>query len=332
MPKVSAMRNHRPIRVLIVCGPTAAGKTKLAASLARRFDGELINADSRQMYQGMSVISGKDIEPGSVASLARSVRLKQQMFALVTYDIGGVPIWLYDVVPPDKPLSASHFQLLATSVIDDIISRGKLPIVVGGSGFYLDALFGEIDSLHISPDPTLRSGLARETTAALQQRFAVEDPVRWRDMNMSDRNNSRRLVRAIEVARWKKTHRHTHADHAVFDPFWIGLRVPDEGLLSRIRDRVETRVSSGALKEAALMQNLSHDFPAASAIGLPILLRVLRGELNRTDGIKLWAQEEIRYAKRQMVWFKRQSGICWYDVKEDGINERVENDVREWYT
>lgn len=326
------MRNQRPIRVIVVCGPTAAGKTKLAASLARRFDGELINADSRQMYQGMNGISGKDITAGSIATPRRTVSLKRQKFTLVTYDIDSVPIWLYDVAAPDMPLSISHFHALATRVIEDIITRGKVPIIVGGTGFYLSSLFHTIEHLDIPQDPKFRALLGKESAEALQQMLAVSDPARWKDMNASDRDNPRRIIRALEVAAWKKKHADKHADRVPLKPLWIGLRMDEHTLLARIRDRVEARVSSGALKEAALMQNLSHDFPAASAIGLPILLRVLRGELNRTDGIKLWVQEEIRYAKRQMVWFKRQSGICWYDVKEDGVNERVENDVREWYT
>ncbi|MEK7532832.1 MAG: tRNA (adenosine(37)-N6)-dimethylallyltransferase MiaA [Patescibacteria group bacterium] len=332
MPKVSATHNHRERQVVIVCGPTATGKTKLALSLAHRFNGELINADSRQMYQGMGIISGKDIEPGTIASFAHAVTIKQQKFSLVTHDIGGIPIWLYDVASPDKPLSASHFHDLAVSVIADISARGKLPIIVGGSGFYLSFLFHEFDSLHIPPNRTLRSAFFQETTETLQQTLTVADPVRWNGMNASDRNNPRRLVRALEVASWKKTHTQKHAGNTVFNPLWIGLRTNEEALFRRIQDRVNVRLSSGALEEAKSMQHISQDLPASTTLGLRILLRLLQGEIDANQAEVLWVREEIRYAKRQMVWFKRQKDIRWYDAEEKEIDAQVEKDVRQWYT
>ncbi len=329
MPKVSATLNHHKSRVIVVCGPTATGKTKLALALAKRLNGEIINADSRQMYQGMNVISGKDFEAGSVPTVRRTVQLKRQKSELVTYSIDSIPIWLYDVAPANSSLSISHFQTLATLVIKDIVKRGGVPILVGGTGFYLASLFRRFDSLHIPQNATLRETLSVMPVDTLQEKLSVEDGARWTGMNSSDRNNPRRLIRALEVASLKKLHA---APLIEFEPFWIGLRIDNDTLSERVRDRVILRLSSGALQEAEKLRHLSADYPAASTIGLSVLYRFLRGEISRDSAIELWTQEEIRYAKRQVTWFTRQPGIHWYDAEESTLDDLVEKDVRQWYT
>ncbi len=332
MPKVSATHKDHLPRVIVVCGATATGKTKLAISLAHRFDGEIINADSRQMYQGLSIISGKDIAPGSSATVRRTVLLKGQKIVLLTYDIDSVPVWLYDVASVEDPLSVSHFQELAAGVMKDIVSRGKVPIVVGGTGFYLESLFHTIDSLQIPQNPEFRKMLSGEGAQLLSQKLRIVDPKRWKGMNMSDRNNPRRLLRALEVAAWKKTHTNKQKYQTQFEPIWIGLTVDEDEIARRIRDRVEARLSSGALEEAKTMQHLPDILPAASTIGLSILLRHARGEIDRDQVAELWEREEMRYAKRQMVWFKRQSGFRWYDAGDEAVSNQVVKDLHQWYT
>lgn len=331
MPKASATPDH-PLRIVVICGSTATGKTKLAVSLARRFNGEIINADSRQMYAGLTVISGKDTEPGSIPADRKTRIFRGKKFPLVTYEINAVPIWLYDITQVGNALSVSHFVFLASSVIEDITRRGKLPILVGGTGFYLSSLLGNVGTLQVPQNKQLREKLAKMTVTSLQQMLATGDIVRWRHMNVSDRNNPRRLIRAIEVAEWKKNHKLRVTRQGLCDAFWAGLSLGDEALSQRIRDRVDKRYATGALQEAQSLQYLAHDLPAMSAIGLPILIRENSGEISHEDARSLWVRKELQYAKRQKTWFLRQEEIRWYDALDDSLDTRVEKDVRQWYT
>src|SRR3989338_2288959 len=136
MPKVSATPNHHKSRVIVVCGPTATGKTKLAISLAKRCNGELVSADSRQIYKHVDIISGKDISPGAPSTVRKIMRYRDEEYRLVTYDIDAIPVWLYDVITPYQQCSISLYRFFAQTAIDDISSRGKLPIIVGGAGLY----------------------------------------------------------------------------------------------------------------------------------------------------------------------------------------------------
>lgn len=331
MPKASAIPNHAP-RILVICGPTATGKTKLAVSLAHTFNGEIINADSRQMYTGLTIISGKDIEPGSIPIDKQTHVFRGKKFPLVTYEINEIPIWLYDVAQISEALSVSHFVSLASLVIRDIVRRNKLPILVGGTGFYLSALLGNPDTLLVPQNLLLRNELSKKTRIHLQRDLAIKDSMRWQRMNQSDRNNPRRLIRAIEVAEWKKHHSIRKPKLIAYDAFWVGLSLDDEALSQRIRDRVDQRIQAGANFEAKSMQFLTHDLPATSAIGLPILILENTGELSHEDARSLWIRKEIQYAKRQKIWFKKQKHIHWYDALDNSLDARVVTDVHQWYT
>jgi len=334
MPKVSGIHNitNSPKRVLIICGPTATGKTKLAVALAKRFNGELVNADSRQVYQGLSIISGKDIPAGENPVFHERVVIKGDTFSLVTYDLNSIPIWLYDVAPPTKPLSIAYFHAIASFVIEDIVKRKKLPIVVGGTGYYLSSFFHSIDTLDVPNNALLRLSLKDASVDTLQQKLTVADPARWKDMNNSDRNNSRRLIRALEVADWKATHAVKKKEKKSYDIRMIGLRVADERERSRIQERVELRFEQGVLEEAKTLRTISTNLPAASTLGLSTLIRYVNGECSLEEAQKTWVREECQYAKRQMVWFKAQSGIHWIDATDPNLVSRVEALVSSWYT
>jgi tRNA dimethylallyltransferase len=161
-------------KVLIICGPTATGKTTLAARLAKKFKGELISADSRQVYKGMDIVTGKD---------------KPQ----------GVIIHGLDLVKPDQEFSAAHFVKVASTLINQISKRKKLAIIVGGTGLYLDSLINPPQTLTIKPNWSLRKKLEQKSIHYLQQQLKKLNPSKWRQMNHSDRLNPRRLIRAIEV-------------------------------------------------------------------------------------------------------------------------------------
>lgn len=282
-------------KLLIICGPTATGKTTIAMKLAKRLDGELINADSRQVYQGLDALTGKD----------RS---------------DDVPVWLYDVVRPGSEFSVAHFVRLARSAIENIHKRKKLPILVGGTGFYLAALTRTVDSLAVPPNRALREILSAASREALQQKLQRINPRRWERMNESDQQNKRRLIRAIEIA--KSTPR-VPEDAARYDTLWIGLTAPLPVLEQRIRKRVAERFEKAACE-------VRDGLPPI--LGASPLLSFTRGERTKEEALSKWALAEFQYAKRQMTWFKKMKEIQWFDVSHARYADAVEARVTAWYT
>ncbi|MBU2577644.1 tRNA (adenosine(37)-N6)-dimethylallyltransferase MiaA, partial [Patescibacteria group bacterium] len=217
-------------RLLVICGPTATGKTSLGISLAKKFNGEIISADSRQVYRGMDIITGKDIPEFS--------NKKGQEVGY--YEINGIKIWLYDVIRPDQRFNVADYYELAWKVIKDIWDRGKLPIIVGGTGFYIKTLLERIGTMGIGPDWELRDQLSHHSIASLLDTLEKLDPERSRRMNESDRSNPRRLVRAIEVATKLKTKNlKLKTKNLKLDYLLIGLTAPNEILYKRIDQRVD---------------------------------------------------------------------------------------------
>lgn len=273
--------------ILIICGPTGTGKTKLALSLAKKFNGELVSADSRQVYRGFDALTGKD-------------RSKE------------IPIWLYDVIDVGQLFSAAHFVRLARRAVKNIHGRKKLPVVVGGTGLYLSALTTTIDTLGIPPNTKLRKRLIPMSVEKLQKELQKVDAARWKRMNNSDRSNPRRLIRAIEVSGNTSTQRTPK-----YDVLWIGLTASLPVLKQSIEARVKARWDK-ALGE------VTDDLPPILGAG-PLLL-FLRGEVTKEEALRKWITAEYQYAKRQLVWFRKQSQILW-------LNEaQVEEQVRQWYT
>lgn len=282
-------------KVLIICGPTATGKTKLAITLAKTFNGELVNADSRQVYKGLDALTGKD----------RSEE---------------VPIWFYDVVDTNQEFSVAHFVRLAQSAIDDIHARERLPIVVGGTGFYLRVLTTSIDTLTVPPNPRLRLTLRGASVEALQQELRRADARRWTALNESDRKNPRRLIRAIEVASSAK---HIPLVKPKYSAFWVGLTAPLPVLKQRIRERVAARFDKAT-------REVRDDLPPI--LGADLLLSWKRGEITKEETLARWAQREFQYAKRQLTWFKKEQGVCWFDIENPNYQREIEALVEEWYT
>ncbi len=263
-------------RLLVICGPTATGKTALAATLAKKFNGELISADSRQVYKEMDLVTGKD-RPD-------------------------VPIWLYDIVNPDEEFSVSHWTKLANQKIADILERHKLPIVVGGSGLYIKALLYPFDTIDIPPNTALRARLYTLSVAELQAQTARGD------MNQSDWNNPRRLIRKIEI---EKSKRIFQKKLQTFDYCLIGLTASLPILDKRIDKRFKERLRQGMNKEVeVLVQKYGREFPSMSAIGL----------------------NEHAYVRRQMTWFKKQKDIHWFDVTDQKFPDNIAELVAAWYT
>ena len=346
-------------KLLIVCGPTATGKTALAIDLARRFNGELISADSRQVYRGMDIGTGKDIFRRSKIKDQRSkIKIENQTYELIPYDMDGIPLWMVDVVNPDEEFSVAHYQYLATCVIKDIRKRGKLPIIVGGTGLYITSLLSPIETSHIPQNKELRKTLERYSLEELQMKLKKDDPLVWDLMNQSDRQNPRRLVRKIEIAEYychpgldPGSHPIQRRQDSCFrrndineDRLIIGLTAPYPVLYERIDERVEKRVKQGIIEEVTtlLKKGYSWDLPSMNTFGYKewnVLFQKTENRTRKTENeeliqqiIQRWKWDEHGYARRQMTWFKNMKGVSWFDITQAGWSEKVESIVRSWYT
>jgi len=349
--------------LLIICGPTATGKTKLGIGLAKKFNGEIISADSRQVYRYMNVGTGKDLPVNSnlksqiLKSSHFAAKLKTKNFSIGYYLIDGIPVWMLDVVEPRYRFNAAEYKECADLVIEDIINRGKLPIVVGGTGFYIKAIAEEIETIGVEPNWQLREKLQSYKVSELQRMLEDLDLERSRGMNESDRQNPRRLIRAIEIAKWKlevgngkqdkeigsgisenhklpPQYQASHFKHFTSILF-IGLTAPNDVLYRRIDQRVEERVSAGIEEEIQGLLKRGYNWEN-SVLGTTIAYKewkdYFEGSKTKEEVIEKWKFDEHDYARRQMTWFKKNPEIQWFDVGNKNLEKGVEKLVRNWYT
>jgi tRNA dimethylallyltransferase len=292
--------------VIAVVGATASGKSALGVALAKEYGGEVISADSMQIYQGLDIATAKpDAE-----------------------EMQGIPHYLISVLPPDQPCSVAEYVTLARAKIAEIQSRGKLPIVVGGTGLYVDSLLDNIQFPDIPADDALRARLHAEAeqlgNAAMRQRLMECDPESAAQLH---ENNLRRIIRALEVYELTGIPLSEHAKRSRSVPSpWnvlrIGIGFQDRAnQYARIRQRVDRMAERGLAAEVrAEYESGSRRATAAMAIGYKELLPWLRGEEVLEEGLSRVKQETCRYAKRQGTWFRRNEQICWIfgdDIREN---------------
>jgi tRNA dimethylallyltransferase len=285
--------------MIIIGGATATGKTELAAKLAREFKGELISADSRQVYRGMDVGTGKD-RPGGIR-------------------IGG-----YDLVDPNEDFSVADWVNFAWKIIKKV----RLPIVVGGTGLYLKSLIQPPESLGVKPDKQLRRNLGNWGIKQLQQELRRVAPERFRQMNWSDQNNPRRLLRAIEVGLGQVSQVAKVEQVVQEDIVWIGLTASRTILEERIKQRVVKRTNEGMTEEVRRLIKQYDDWtkPAFSATGYREWRDYVEGKLSREEAIDRWQRAEIQYLRRQLTWFKTMPQFTWFDIGQ----KNWQNQVRQW--
>ena len=283
-------------RLLCIVGPTATGKTAHALKLASKQPSILVSADSRQVYRGMDIVTGKD-HPRDV------------------------PIFGVDIVDPDQSCSVSVWYDAVMSHITAAWGKGILPIVVGGTGLYVKALTNGIGTLHIPPNEHLRSELAGYSVTELQDKLHQVGPQKLTSMNESDRANSRRLTRAIEICDYRESHpeRALASRMGNSDSTIIGLRYYDDSnYRSTIKARVRARLAAGAAQETKrLLSQYGEHIQSLSAIGYRSLIAYVKGEASEAEMVDRWVADELAYAKRQIVWFKKQP-VEWQFVDKPG--------------
>lgn len=315
-------------RLLIICGPTATGKTTLAISLAKKFNGEIISADSRQVYKGLDIGTGKD--------LPKSAKIKYLWIKKYGYyEVHGVKIWGYDLADPRHGFSVSQYLKFAERIIADIVKRGKLPIVVGGTGLYIKGIIDGIPTAEVPKNSSLRKALEEKSADELFESLAQLDPIKSASMNSSDRKNPRRLIRAVEVATWKITHAEIPMPikKPAYDVLQIGLAAKNSYLFSRIKKRVSERFREKLKDEIALLlkNHVDWNMQSMSSMGYGQWRDFFEGRKSEMEVIKIWEAEENKYVKRQMTWFLKDKRIVWFDIVLPDYPENVEKTVRLWH-
>jgi tRNA dimethylallyltransferase len=281
---MSIITNKKP-KIIVILGPTASGKTSLAVKLAKEFNGEIISADSRQVFRGMDVGTGKDLG-----------------------EYGDVHYHLIDVVSPDEEFNLLKYQKLAHKAIKDILSRGKLPIIAGGTGLYLQAIVDGYQLDKNVPDPKRRAELTAMSILDLYDLLEKAKPEFAANINNSDRNNPRRLIRYIEIMESGETPKIVSKKTTPFDFLLLGLQQDDDTMRARIIKRIKDRLDKeDMIGEVEQLVNEGVTYARLNSFGLEYrhIAWYLQDKLDYDDMVERLGLATYRFAKRQKTWFKR---------------------------
>jgi tRNA dimethylallyltransferase len=275
-------------KIVVILGPTSSGKSALAVRLARKFNGEIVSADSRQVYRNLNLGSGK----------------------ITRKEMSGVPHHLLDVVSPKGIFSVARYQKLAMKTVKDILRRGKLPIICGGTGLYIDSLLYGYRFPDIKPDYKLRLKLEKQTAKKLFDRIKKLDPVRAKSI---DQKNKRRLVRALEIILSSKKPVPQLEKDPLFDALKIGLLPPTPELRQKVEKRLKQRLKAGLIAEIKRLHKNGLSFKRLENLGLEcrFVSLYLRGLINREKMEKLILKSHFEYIKRQLTWWRKDKNIVW---------------------
>jgi len=293
-------------KVVVVVGPTASGKTSIGVMLAKEFNGEVISADSMQIYKDMNIGTAK-----------------------VTIDeLQGVPHHLLDLVDPTENYSVANWVADAKEKIEDIISRGKTPIIVGGTGLYVTSLLKGYDFFNAPQDDTVRENyrkiLQEKGIDSLYQILVEKDPVKAQTI---DKNKTKAVIRALEIIDAGKSF-NASENIEPYNYLLIGLNHDREILYERINNRVDIMIKKGLIEEFNKLKKvykLNPSHQSAGAIGYKELFPLISGEVDLNTTINLIKQHSRNYAKRQLTWFRKMENIIWLSpvLEQKEIKERV---------
>jgi len=321
-------------KLIVICGPTCTGKTSLGIKLCKKFNGEVVSADSRQIYKYMDIGTGKmPIEAQNSKRKAQnySSKLKAIRKGDGYWIIDGVFIHLYDVAEPDKNFSVARFKDAAEKEIQSIWRRGKIPFLVGGTGFYIAAVLGEVEFPRVPPDWKLRRELEKLSTEKLFEKLKKLDPQRAETI---DPKNPRRLIRAIEVAEWKMEDGRWKMDTAgptKLQTLKIGLTAPRETLYQRADAWAEAIVNDGLLNEVRDLINCGYKgTPPMKGIIYQTAVEHLEGKISKEEMLQQIKFDLHGYIRRQLTWFRRDKTIEWFDLTDSGFDRRVEDVVKSY--
>lgn len=292
-------RPNKP-KILVIAGPTSSGKTELAVHLAKKINGEIISADSRQVYKGLDIGTGK----------------------VTKKEMKGVPHHLINVVSPKMTFTVVQYKKLAEKKIAEIIKRGKVPIIAGGTGFYIQAVIDDLTLPSAVPNPSLRKKLEKKSTSHLFKKLQRLDPRRGKTI---DSKNKRRLIRAIEIASALGKVPKLKKKVSPYEILYIGIATTEKQLKRKINIRLFAQIRAGMIAEAEGLHDKGLTFKRMDELGLEYryLARFLQKKITKEEMIQKLTAEIWKYAKRQKTWFKRDRRIVWFELKQAKKIERT---------
>lgn len=285
-------------KLIVLIGPTAVGKTKLSIELAKEYEGEIISGDSMQIYKGMDIGTAKILDA----------------------EMDGIPHYLIDIKNPDESFSVAEFQQLVRQRIAEIQGRGKLPIIVGGTGLYIQSVIYDYQFADAPSDEAFRKKLERraeiEGKETIYQELLRVDPEAGEKIHQ---NNIRRVIRALEIfhctGKTMTEYQQHQTPNLLYNTALIGLTMDREELYKRINHRVDEMMSQGLLGEVKRLHASGlRDCQSIQAIGYKELYRYLDGNITLEDAIEELKRNSRRYAKRQLTWFRNKMNVEWFDM------------------
>ncbi|MDN3014660.1 tRNA (adenosine(37)-N6)-dimethylallyltransferase MiaA [Paenibacillus sp. BSR1-1] len=287
-------------KLLVIIGPTAVGKTKLSIEMAKQFNGEIISGDSMQIYRGMNIGTAK----------------------ITQEEMEGIPHHLIDIKEPNENFSVAEFQSLVRAKIEEIAKMGKLPIIAGGTGLYIQSVIYDYQFSDVSGDEQFRQQLEQRSkeigNEALYKELCEVDPESAAQIHP---NNVRRVIRALEIyhltGKTMQEFQRTQEPDLMYDTALVGLTMERDMLYERINARVDLMMEQGLFDEVkSLYHQDLRDCQSIQAIGYKEIYDYLDGKVSLDDAVETLKQNSRRYAKRQLTWFRNKMDVKWFDMTD----------------
>ena len=293
-------------KIIVILGQTATGKSNLAVKIAKQIGGEIISADSRQVYKGLDLGTGK----------------------ITKKEMEGVPHHLLNVANPRKSFSVAEYKKLAEEKIEEILKRGKTPIIAGGTGLYIKSIVDNISFPEVPPNETLRKKLKKSSAKKL---FALLKKIDPRRAQTIESKNPRRLIRAIEIA--KALGRVPNLEASLpskYKILQIGLKLPPEVLKKKIKERLKKRLRAGMAIELHNLRKKGVPWKRFRELGFDqkYIALYLQNKISQKEMLEKLLNKNWQYAKRQWTWFKRDKKIIWIDPSKKSDLKKLENEIK----